>query len=389
MKRIIFTVSTYYPLSDGVQFVTQYHAEELVRKGYDVYVVTSGNNNFDEETHNGVKIIRLNIKTKNTIYYGNKKEYRTLINRLIQETDDSTLINVCTQNPFTDWCYMILKNIKCLKILYVHGMYDMKWHFWDFSSLSSFAHKIWNNLRWRLYYSFTMRKFVKQYDKVVNLHAFDLATIFFKKKYKIDSNIIQNAADDIFFLKRKEEKANKKYIINVSNYMPRKNQKKCLELFYSIENPNDYGLILIGSKKNNYYDNLIKIKKELEAKKGVRNVQILCDISRSETIDYIKDASIYLSTSKWEAYPISIVEAMACGVPFVSSNVGCIKFFPGGIVANSDSEFLYWLNILTAEDDVRESIGEAGKCFAQKTMTITNKSKELEEIINSYDKKRA
>ena len=389
MKRIVFTVNTYYPLNDGVQFVTQYHAEELAQKGYDVYVITSGSDNLEEETHNGVKIIRLNIKTKNTIYYGNKKEYRSLISSLVQNHGDTVLINVCAQSPFTDWCFPLMKHIKCLKVLYMHGMYDMKWHCWDISNPSVFVHKVWNNFRWGLYYLFTMRKFVKRYDKVVNLHEFDLGTIFFKKKYKIDSNIIQNAADDVFFQNSKEKKLNQKYIVNVSNYMPRKNQKKCLELFYSIENPNDYGLILIGSKKNNYYDNLIKIKKELEAKKGVRNVQILCDISRSETIDYIKDASIYLSTSKWEAYPISIVEAMACGVPFVSSNVGCIKFFPGGIVANSDSEFLYWLNILTAEDDVRETIGEAGKCFAQKTMTIANKSKELEEIINSYGKKRA
>ena len=67
--NILFTVNTYYPLKDGVQFVTQYHAENLVKLGHDVTVVTLAYNSpIKQENHNGVNIIRLdNGETKKVV----------------------------------------------------------------------------------------------------------------------------------------------------------------------------------------------------------------------------------------------------------------------------------------------------------------------------------
>ena len=59
--KIIITVNTYYPLKDGVQFVTQYHAENLAKRGHDVIVFTTNHDNSSEEIYNGVKIIRFNV----------------------------------------------------------------------------------------------------------------------------------------------------------------------------------------------------------------------------------------------------------------------------------------------------------------------------------------
>ena len=39
--KFLITVATYYPLADGVQMVTQYTAEELVRLGHEVTIITS------------------------------------------------------------------------------------------------------------------------------------------------------------------------------------------------------------------------------------------------------------------------------------------------------------------------------------------------------------
>ena len=38
--RILFTVNTYLPKHDGVQFVTKYLAEGLVKKGHIVDLIT-------------------------------------------------------------------------------------------------------------------------------------------------------------------------------------------------------------------------------------------------------------------------------------------------------------------------------------------------------------
>ena len=38
--KIVFTVHTYYPNKDGVQYVTQYLAEGLAKLGHDITVIT-------------------------------------------------------------------------------------------------------------------------------------------------------------------------------------------------------------------------------------------------------------------------------------------------------------------------------------------------------------
>lgn len=376
-RKIIFTVNTYFPLKDGVQNVTQYHAEGLAAKGYDVIVITPLYDNLKEdEWHNNVFIKRINIKTSNSFYSGDKKFY---LDTIMKETKDAhALINVCMQTPTTDWIFQILDQISCKKILYVHGMFDFKWHRWDFMSIGTIAHKGWNGIRWGIYYS-TIKKYLIKYDEIIQLHKFDLATLFFKENYNISCKIIGNAADEEFF--EKVESKNDKYAISVANYMDRKNQIDTLRAFYKAEVQNEFGLVLIGSKKNAYYDQLIEEKEKLEEKYGHKSVQILTNISREKTISYIKNASLYLMNSKWEAFPVSIVESMAAGIPYITTDVGCNKYLPGGIVVKNIEEMSYWINLLEYNQEIGRVIGKAGSIYAMRYLTKESVINELEKVI--------
>ena len=77
--KILFTVNKYNPNFDGVQFVTNYLAEGLVKKGHEVTILTSIYTRIpssEEEIINGVKVIRKKIVTKHTFHFGNKEKYR-------------------------------------------------------------------------------------------------------------------------------------------------------------------------------------------------------------------------------------------------------------------------------------------------------------------------
>ena len=374
--KIVITVNTYHPLKDGVQFVTQYHAERLAQKGHEVVVLTVNHGHSNEEVHNKVKIVRFDISVKHTLYFGERKKY---INRLREELlSADALINVCAQTATTDWCFPILKDIKCKKILYMHGMHSHKFTKHDLVSLKALAHKIWNNARWNTYYKLS-GKYFKQYDHIVQLHENDYANTYFDKKYHIKSVVIENAADDLFF----EPEINKEnYIINVSNYLPRKNQELLLRAFYKGNIDNKYGLILIGGEANKYYHRLLSLRKKLENRYGHKNVKILYGLNREETIKKIKKAGLYVQTSAWEAFPISIIEAMASGTPFISTDTGIVKYLPGGIVANSEQDISYWIKLLLNNQKLSALYGEIGNTYAKNKLSIDNKVNDLEKLLN-------
>ena len=375
--KILLTVSTFYPLKDGVQAVTEYLTKGLVKKGHEITVITSSvDGSPEEENIMGMRIIRVPVYTKYGLHFGNKKDHRRLILKLAEQAD--VLINVCTQTALTDFLYPVLKQIKCKKILHMHGMYDFHWHKTDFESLKIFAYKIWRHIRWGWLYFVNTRKF-KQYDYVLQLHRFDDGYIFFKKHYAIDSVILENAANEQFYCQ--DTKSKQPYAICVSNYIPRKNQEMLLEAFYKSEAGRNMKLVLIGSTKTGYYEYLQKRNKELQDKYGAREVEMLSGISREKTVEYVRNASVYLMSSTWEAFSISLIEAMAAATPFISTDVGVARYLPGGVVVRTVQDMAYWLDMWQANPKVWEAFAQAGREYYAKNLTIESKVDLLNKII--------
>lgn len=385
--KILFTVHTYYPNKDGVQFVTEYLAEGLVRRGHKVDVLTymySDRTSVERETHNGVSIMRWDAKTVHTFHKGNKAGYQQYVISHQQSYD--VMINVGTQTALTDWLFPVFDKITIPKILYIHSIWDFEIHDTDKQSTLLLAKKLWANYRWKRYYRHNAAIF-KAYDAVTQLHEQDYSFRLFKEWYRIESYIFENAADNVFFESKgeKPEGLPKRYVINVSNYNDRKNQKECIKLFYDSVADDDWALVLIGSNRNAYYDSLVEYneqrRKELKLKEGERQVQLLYGVDRPATCEYIKQADIFLMTSYREAFPISLTEAMASGVPFVSSNVGIVKHLPGGIVGNDEQERLNLLNNLITNEKLRNQYANKGHAFALEHFNIDAKVQQLEKLI--------
>lgn len=380
--NILITVATYYPRKDGVQQVTKYLAEGLVKKGHHVEIVTTNKNiDIPNEIINGVNISRVNIYTKYGLYFGNKKEYKKLIEEKVKNVD--VMINVCTQHAFTDLLLNDLNKYNCKKVLYLHGIFDFRFHKIDFSSLTSTINKIWKEIRWYIYYKINKNNF-KKYDLVTQLHEKDYGNIYFKNKYRINSTIIENAAENEFFENHTEADFKKpfdRYIINVANYNDRKNQKLAIKEFLKADIPQDVGLVLIGSSKNGYYDHLekyIKFEKEkMNLKDNEKRILLLHDIDRKYISSYVNNSYLYIMTSKWEAYPISLTEAMAAGIPFISTDVGIVRYFFGGIIA-SKNDIHYWIEKLCLNSEIRNAMGKVGNIYAKQNLKIQDKIDLLE-----------
>lgn len=375
--NIIITVATYYPKTDGVQLVTQYQAEGLAKKGHDVTVITSKIEGYlDNEVHNGVKILRVSAYNFYYWHRGNKKEYQNTVVELTKNAD--ALIAVCLQSFSADWLLDILTQIQCRKILYLHGMPDFKIHISDCKSIKKFAKTAFRNIRWKLFYTTHLNQ-IRNFDAITHLFKNDNSYQYFSSKGYENNYVIENACDDNFFENINFDKK-KKYFLYVGNYCDRKNQALALTAFFDI-NLSDFGIIFIGSQKNDYCERLIDLNEKFQKKYGKRNVEILYGIPRKEISEYTKNAYACVISSNYEYYPITIIESLAAGNPFISTDVGIVKFLPGGVIANNKQEISYWMEFMAHNQEYTTELGLAGRNYALKNLRIEAKVNVLEKII--------
>ncbi len=329
--KIGIAVTTYYPEKDGVQFVTQNLAEGLVKNGHEITVITRLYKNCKkEDIINGVRVVRCNIEDKYLLHIGDKAEYQKKILEVAKSAD--AMVFVRLESVAADWVLKILPQMKCQKILYMHGMHRRKWKKIDFVGVKVFFHKLLKDIRWGIFYQVNQKR-IGYFDKIIHLHEKDDSYIFLNARYPNKNYILANFAEDMFFEKLEERRTEKesKYFIYVANYLFRKNQMLLLKAFYLMKF--DSKLIFVGNLHNQYYDSLIKTKEQLDIQYGVKkNIHFLYGIDRKTLSDLLQHAYAYVMTSKWEAFPITIIEAMASGIPFISTDVGVVKYLPGGMV---------------------------------------------------------
>ena len=107
----------------------------------------------------------------------------------------------------------------------------------------------------------------------------------------------------------------------------------------------------------------------------------MTNVPREKLINLVKNARMFLMSSNSEVFPISICEAMASGIPFISTDVGITRYLPGGVLVSSVLEMAYWIDLFNNNNGVREEIGESGYQYAISNLRIDDKINELDELL--------
>ena len=152
--KILYTVSTYNPHTDGIQFVTSYLAEGLVKRGHSVDLVAYEYPDLTdkkEEVINGVRVIRYPVKTVHMMHKGDKVGYQQFI--LDNQKNYDVMVNVGSQTALTDWLLPIIDKITIPKVLHLHSVWDFGLHKTDFESFKTFASKMLGYIRWGIYFA--------------------------------------------------------------------------------------------------------------------------------------------------------------------------------------------------------------------------------------------
>lgn len=367
---ILFTTFSYYPETSGVPIVVQYLAEGLSAKGHNVSVVTrkNGKDLPSIENINGVTIYRFDFGQN--LFKIPTGEVKAYINFVISFKKD-VLVMECLQCQTTDILLPLLKRMNCKVFLHTHGAPGLKMtpFAWEGDLLHSIGH-IHNWLRWKYYYKFYFPRYCKGIEAGICLSLCS-SDIAYLNKHLNRVHIVENAANPLFFDidAQKEDISevisihSKRYILNISNYSDRKNQKLLIKEFTHSE-VKDCALVLIGSRENEY-SRLLRKKAQALSKKG-KEVLILHGVSRRLFPAIIKNASVFVMTSKWEEYPVSLVESMSVGTPFISTPVGNSHILPGGVTSRENKEIRSLIRSFFSDQTLLERFGGQGIEYAYK-----------------------
>ena len=147
-------------------------------------------------------------------------------------------------------------------------------------------------------------------------------TKMYKNKQNMEIPFIRNGVDVSQYTKRNVNEVpeirkklnlpqNKVIFVYSGGFIDRKNQKEAITAFLNMKKNQEAVLLLLGDGKD-----FETLKSQYEKYENV-----LFRGKVSNVNEYLHASDVYLSTSKSEGLPNGVLEAMACGLPVLISNI--------------------------------------------------------------------
>lgn len=173
-----------------------------------------------------------------------------------------------------------------------------------------------------------------------------------KAYYGVDEHkakCVNNGIDTNRFTRKKHSAFT---LINVARHDENKNQAALIRCFARMHREDaNTRLLLLGD--GDTHQNLVRLVDELGLSDAV---EFTGNIPNTE--DYYAVSDVYVQCSHVEAMPISVLEAMAAGLPIVATDVGGLRDVVkdnGILVADNDEEALYQAILSIYKQDEKKS----------------------------------
>jgi alpha-1,3-mannosyltransferase len=310
--KIVHVTPGFYPTMGGIQKYVEDLCFNLIRLGHQSDVIT-----YERHTITGKKL------KKHENYNG---------------------INIFRIPSFGPRIYPmapgVLKIIKDYDIVHIHGI----GFFCDILSLTKAFHGkrliisthggIFHTNRFslakKLYFSVWCRLMMKNFDGIIAVSMNDE-----KLFNRISKNVvfIPNGVEMGTYSKIRR-KPEKNMLLFIGRLSPNKRIDLLVELVYLLkkEMP-DVKLVVAGSEWRNEKNKLDALVAE---KKLGNNVIFTGEISESEKLILLSKAEFFVSASEYEGFGISVIEAMAAGLPVVANDIESFR----NVIRNGENGYL-------------------------------------------------
>lgn len=242
----------------------------------------------------------------------------------------------------------------------------------------------WQKFRVFRWYSFInmQLKAARQFSHIITVSEFTKKDI--AKEFNLDENkfrVVHNGFNEEFFYpKQNGPRPENSLIVTNSADTPLKGLSFLLEAIAQIRKSRPIKLTVIGQpKQNGIIENLV-------GKLGVGDiVRFTGRIANEEFADYYAKSTIAVVPSLYEGFGIPAAEAMACGVPLISTSGGALPEVVGDagiVVPPSDADALAKaITYLLDSPDERKKFAQLG---LERANSIFRWKKAAQKVVDVY-----
>lgn len=180
----------------------------------------------------------------------------------------------------------------------------------------------------------------------------------------------------------------KNVLLFVGRLDPKKGIPTLLQSLKLLKKP--VKLVMIGPPSG-YSDYSVKIAKLIEdaRSKTIHEIVFLGAVGSSELLRWYHEASVFVLPSVSESFPVTILEALSCGVPVVASDVGAVSDMVqdhknGLLVPSRDPvKLAAAIQLLLDDENLRVEFGRNGARFVRENFSSEVLIHHLLEIYRS------
>ncbi len=247
-----------------------------------------------------------------------------------------------------------------------------------------------------LYRKFIVPKVAKKAKIIITVSEFEKKVI--SKRLNISENkirVIYNAVNPQFkiinkeslLLFKNEHQLPDHFILHFGNTAPKKNTIGVLKAYYLYisNNKNNFTLVITDCTRD-YIESLLK---EINQPELIKKIHILNYISFTEVPFLYNLAKLFLYPSHRESFGMPVVEAMACGIPVITSNTSALPEIAGDaailVDPKSATEIAQQINKLINDPQLYNDCIEKGLKNAQR-FNWSDAAKKTLEIYKELEK---
>ncbi len=364
--KVLLTTPSYPPFNSGLGNAVRQLAATLTRCGCQVVVATAGSQRGDrQDPELNLRIEEFRVQGAAFVFNPIRgKDVKAYKQFLIESRFDLFVLNAW-QTWSTDIALQHLGEIRGRKMLYSHCVSTNT--FMQPQPLRSLL----RYLAWRPYWS-RLGLWMRQIDGLVFLAETGCDARFddvrLAKKLRIAFNVIPNAlsfAASVTLDQPLMPRNARRQIVSVGSYEWQKGYDFVLRAYAQSNACNRIPLKILGQRYTPYTDTLRKLSKKL----GILDSMVTFHegVSESALIAEYRQSLVFISGSYTECQPLVLLDAMACGTPFIARATGCIPQLVGGISVRTEETAAQVLDTLLMHDEEWLRYAEAGRLEAYNT----------------------